>query len=768
MRNIYSKAAEVIVFLGDGLDPLANGRSKLKSQAIRAEFKDDLMDDEWTERCLSKWKTTSRMGRATPLDIFCLLRLLSQGQSLSNSLRCLEKVPEPVLATIFEALRQMLTVRWWNRIWVVQEVVTAAKVTVQYGHVSAPWEMLVKIGTEQSRQLSLDYKGLSIEHDVKVLQLLSQVGDIEKFRQIWATKRRPSLLELLRDFSSRGASDDRDRIFGLLGLCDGSTRVIPDYSLTVRDAYIMAAIDSIRTSKSLSLLTGDLGRKAREDLPSWVPDWSATFDEYDRRRARLNDNYSASAGVLSMIFPDMYPLDKDQQERPLWERYEHNPSGTRLQCYIVRQMRDLIETLKNSGRPQDLLPSCLAGVLSIYGTLAESRGWIDVSDACKQLTMFCHENGARDIGKISDVAAIAHCSLLGSDNLWRSGLSLNASYIGWVSKVLEPVHSATDEDTLRRIIESWLKETYGHLHPEFLITLVSDAKETRSESQRLTKEDRQLLESWCGHLLGRSTQQNLEGLPRLPTADELDSFTRAMQTSTIRRSFFTTHNGMRGLGPMSMRNGDFIYVLPGGKTPFVLRSTVAHYGFSSSGYMKKAFRLVGDCFLYGAMDGEFGFPENSALEKGSLPDDLFQLASKLLQPDRPPAFHSRMKETMAKTFIDKLRREVFNREMEVVLKELEASEDTQEGLEELEKIRKKAEMLLKVYESSEPEISRNRFIWGRLNVLYHLEALDAAQRERKQLSNIYKVLEELREEFNSNRELRQILHQWESRRIAIV
>ena len=133
-----------------------------------------------------------------------------------------------------------------------------------------------------------------------------------------------------------------------------------------------------------------------------------------------------------------------------------------------------------------------------------------------------------------------------------------------------------------------------------------------------------------------------------------------------------------------------------------------------------------------------------------------------------------MKEMMAKTFIDKqvkLRFRVINREtLEVVLKALEASEDTQEGLEELEKIRKKAEMLLKVYESSEPEISRNRFIWrGRLKeVLDHLEALDAAQRERKQLSNIYKVLEELREEINSNRELRQILHQWESRRIAIV
>ncbi|KEZ40348.1 hypothetical protein SAPIO_CDS8195 [Scedosporium apiospermum] len=514
MRGIYSRAAEVIVFLGDGLDPLANGRSKLKSQAIRAEFKDDLMDDEWTERCLSKWKTTSRMGRATPLDIFCLLRLLSQGQSLSNSLRCLEKVPEPVLATIFEALRQMLTVRWWNRIWVVQEVVTAAKVTVQYGHVSAPWEMLVKIGKKQSRQLSLDYKGLSIEHDVKVLQLLSQVGDIEKFRQIWATKRRPSLLELLRDFSSRGASDDRDRIFGLLGLCDVSTRVIPDYSLTVRDAYIMAAIDSIRTSKSLSLLTGDLGRKARENLPSWVPDWGATFDEYDRRRARLNDKYSASAGVLSMIFPDMYPLDKDQQERPLWETYEHNPSGTRLQYYIARQMRDLIETLKNSGSPQDLLPSCLPGVLSIYGTLAGSRGWIDVSDACKQLTMFCHENGARDIGKISDVAAITHCSLLGSDNLWRSALEASEDTqegleelekIRKKAEMLLKVYESSEPEISRNrfIWRGRLKEVLDHLEAldaaqrerKQLSNIYKVLEELREEINS-NRELRQILHQW--------------------------------------------------------------------------------------------------------------------------------------------------------------------------------------------------------------------------------------------------------------------------------
>ncbi|KAH8129871.1 hypothetical protein LI328DRAFT_128006, partial [Trichoderma asperelloides] len=44
-----------------------------------------------------------------------------------------------------------------------------------------------------------------------------------------------------------------------------------------------------------------------------------------------------------------------------------------------------------------------------------------------------------------------------------------------------------------------------------------------------------------------------------------------------------------------MKEGDEIYVLPGSRTPFALRPTT-----------DKKHQLIGDCFVHGAMDGEYG------------------------------------------------------------------------------------------------------------------------------------------------------------------
>lgn len=97
-----------------------------------------------------------------------------------------------------------------------------------------------------------------------------------------AAKERKSLLNLPQRFRDRKASDPRDKVYALLSLVEtgsaGST-LVPDYSLSVKDVFIRAAISIIRASKSLSVLSTDNGRKVRTDLPSWVPDWDAPAGE---------------------------------------------------------------------------------------------------------------------------------------------------------------------------------------------------------------------------------------------------------------------------------------------------------------------------------------------------------------------------------------------------------------------------------------------------------------------------------------------------------
>jgi hypothetical protein len=74
---------------------------------------------------------------------------------------------------------------------------------------------------------------------------------------------------------------------------------------------------------------------------------------------------------------------------------------------------------------------------------------------------------------------------------------------------------------------------------------------------------------------------------------------------TAPRRFFVTSDGKMGLGPICMREGDTVVILCGGKVPFLLREAEA----------EGRWRLVGECYVEGAMEGEAigGFGgENSA------------------------------------------------------------------------------------------------------------------------------------------------------------
>ncbi len=74
-----------------------------------------------------------------------------------------------------------------------------------------------------------------------------------------------------------------------------------------------------------------------------------------------------------------------------------------------------------------------------------------------------------------------------------------------------------------------------------------------------------------------------------------DYFTRFV-IATLGRRLFATNRGYIGLGPDGMQKGDHVYVLSGGKVPYILRPV--------SGPRPRTFELVGDCYLHGIMDGE--------------------------------------------------------------------------------------------------------------------------------------------------------------------
>jgi hypothetical protein len=73
-----------------------------------------------------------------------------------------------------------------------------------------------------------------------------------------------------------------------------------------------------------------------------------------------------------------------------------------------------------------------------------------------------------------------------------------------------------------------------------------------------------------------------------------DRIYMALETAALLRRFFITKDGRFGIGLARMEVGDEVYALKGACCQIVLRSVG-----QISGY-----RLIGDCFLLGFMDGE--------------------------------------------------------------------------------------------------------------------------------------------------------------------
>ena len=115
---------------------------------------------------------------------------------------------------------------------------------------------------------------------------------ITKIQQLTQVGRRPRLLDLVIEHRRCTATDDRDKIYGLLGL--GNYDIRAEYAKPVEEVYTDFAVKQIldggaSTTDLESILCSEGSRdffcslysagalNQKLTLPSWVPDWSVDF-----------------------------------------------------------------------------------------------------------------------------------------------------------------------------------------------------------------------------------------------------------------------------------------------------------------------------------------------------------------------------------------------------------------------------------------------------------------------------------------------------------
>ncbi|KAF5692021.1 heterokaryon incompatibility 6 OR allele [Fusarium circinatum] len=187
----------------------------------------------------------------------------------------------------------ILSSPWWGRAWVFQEFMVSCRATFLYGQHSMEHEVMLELMPD----LCLSTLGILFEPTktrgtcvrkklkrakltrTQVSQSISKVLSVFLAKHEWY--RNYDLKKLLVYTQKSQSSDERDRIYSMVGLAHPGYAIIPDYSC--ENAFERLLVETTRriitfedNLEVLSYLSrGDPpSTSCRKLLPSWVVDWT--------------------------------------------------------------------------------------------------------------------------------------------------------------------------------------------------------------------------------------------------------------------------------------------------------------------------------------------------------------------------------------------------------------------------------------------------------------------------------------------------------------
>jgi hypothetical protein len=172
----------------------------------------------------------------------------------------------------WEALTNLLARKWWSRIWTIQEFVLSPDVIFWCGMRTVDRTALCHslLAGDQSLSLgireSIPFRCGFNRRRVWMLYMAGKQPGVQTSR---------SLLALAAYFCFMDATDDRDRLYGLMALSTDSSLLEVDYSLSSQEVYLRFTQAFIARHRSLDIICYVSTHSAQSGLlrPSWVPDW---------------------------------------------------------------------------------------------------------------------------------------------------------------------------------------------------------------------------------------------------------------------------------------------------------------------------------------------------------------------------------------------------------------------------------------------------------------------------------------------------------------
>jgi hypothetical protein len=180
-----------------------------------------------------------------------------------------KSVSTPINSMIRSSMRHQLNEfflrPFWNRLWVIQEIVVASRASVFCGRYMADWDSL--------DLLVAGLRGKPWSHELQ-LKPAERLCNARKQR---IGGESISLLDALYSSSSAMTSNKMDKVYALLGLSNDYINYIsePKYGWSPNELCLGMTRSVVMSRRSLDIIFAgpNRDRKAANELPSWCPDY---------------------------------------------------------------------------------------------------------------------------------------------------------------------------------------------------------------------------------------------------------------------------------------------------------------------------------------------------------------------------------------------------------------------------------------------------------------------------------------------------------------
>lgn len=481
MREIYSRARKTIVWLGNEAD-----QSPLAFKLL--------------ERLKKPFETLSKSGNTNDIHT---------------------EINSKWVMKDWMALATLLRRPWFGRMWVLQELAVSSSATIICGQEQILWQDFwnlinyLKTATIWHRLMVT-----SRSNEMSGSLLYGRLSSITDIKQIVEESHFIPFAEALKKSRWFRATDSRDKIYALLGICKETQGLIPDYTRNASELYCTVAkkllFDQTRQCLSINnglyimgILSEVESSEHHQSLPSWVPEWNSP--SYHGLWCYATRAGHKAAGNTSI---NLSLCDDPNQIRLSGKVCDSIELTSSIAPHAQNSSRDLIKGLPSKSQARELVvsgdvPLCL---------------WI---------------NETRSIG--------VHCQR------YREGYHCENAYRRTLVANNQPDSFVCPDHGTR--LHNQSEDAMEHYYQHF----------------------RQFIDILCpGGVINTVIHSQLRHVLDLH-AIGFHHFKNAMVNVAEGRRFFTTLGGYMGLGPPGMCPGDLICVFLGGPVPWVIRPFNSEY-----------------------------------------------------------------------------------------------------------------------------------------------------------------------------------------------